>query len=444
MGQHECSRALFFKEGVELSIMRPNLTFTVGKENLERATTGFIASATCPLVKTAAASGWQANPVKGQNVLDNSKYLRLVREMAGVLKFTLTRSPRDNNGRPQPEHSGRFVASHAEKKLAVFWVIAVLKAVLGSTDLKRVHDLRGIPIPGPFKEAWVFLDHTPCENCWEFLERIKQATGISIYVETRPFLTKKNRQDVVGCRKCACARCKRRFGAEQARDTQLDPERCDDDTELGPESSEGDTANLEHGANIALQEEGGEEDHQRRARETTRPEAMPVISSRAPEDWTEFADESGFTYAKPIRRSVRANPIPGLDQASTPPPREPISTIAGRSGFFASPDPRASIEVHIPRMSTRVRAEYDRVSNVSGTLDLGRFAYIPPTTTTSAPRKATRQRRPQKPVAGSKSAKVAAPRDKSRTRVSKPERTRVRSAFARAVEHHQRRRAGKA
>lgn len=93
--------------------MRPHLTFKIAKENIERATTGLIASATRPLVKTAAVSGWQANPARGQDVLDNRKYLRLVHDMAGILKFTLTRSPRDNNGKPQPEHSGRFVASHA-------------------------------------------------------------------------------------------------------------------------------------------------------------------------------------------------------------------------------------------------------------------------------------------------------------------------------------------
>ena len=112
MGQHECSRALFFKEGANLNVLRPNLTFRIAKDNLEKATTGFIVSAIYPLVKTAATSGWQANSTRGHDVLDNIKYLRLVQELAGILEFTLTRSPRDNNGKPEPEHSGRFVASH--------------------------------------------------------------------------------------------------------------------------------------------------------------------------------------------------------------------------------------------------------------------------------------------------------------------------------------------
>lgn len=48
--------------------------------------------------------------------------------------------------------------------MAVFWVVAVLKAMLDSTDLNKVHELRGMDIPGPWKEAWIFLDHTPCES----------------------------------------------------------------------------------------------------------------------------------------------------------------------------------------------------------------------------------------------------------------------------------------
>lgn len=96
-------------------------------------------------------------------------------------------------------------------------------------------------------------------------------------------------------------------------------------------------------------------------------------------------------------------------------------------------------------MSSRARAEYDRTSDIPGTLDLGRFAYNPPApATASAPKKSSRQRKPQKSVGSGKNTKVAVASDKSRTRVSKLERTRVRSSFARAVEHHQRRRAGKA
>lgn len=94
-------------------IMKPDSVFRVAKANLGRATAGYIVSESCPGLKTAAASGWQANERRGKNVLDNARYLRLVQDLASVLKFRLTKSPRDNNGKPLPEHRGRFVASHA-------------------------------------------------------------------------------------------------------------------------------------------------------------------------------------------------------------------------------------------------------------------------------------------------------------------------------------------
>ncbi|KAH6627574.1 hypothetical protein F5144DRAFT_277246 [Chaetomium tenue] len=328
-------------------------------------------------------------------------------------------------------------------------MIAVLKAVLDSTDLKRVHELRDMAIPEPWREAWIFLDHTPCKNCWEFLQKLKQVTGINIYVETRPFLTKKNRQDDIGCRNCACARCKRRFGAEQARDTQPDPGRCDDGGELEPSNSGENAAVPSHNPNP---EDAGPAPQMREDRVNqrfvggmARPEALPA-ASRAPRTWRHFVDEeTGLTYAKPVvRRPLGRRSISSPKPASTPELREPISTIAGRSGFFATPDPGRSVEIQIPKMSPRARAEYVRIPNVSDTLNLGRFAYKPPIAPTQAPKEAGRQRKPQRPYSGGKNAKVAATRGRSRTRVCKLERTRARSSFARAVEHHQRRRAGKA
>lgn len=104
---------MFYKEKEKLAILKPDSSFMVAKANLERATVGYIVSEVQPGVKTVAASGWQANEMRGENVLDNAKYLRLVQDFASVLRFRLIKSPRDNNGKPLPEHSGRFVASHA-------------------------------------------------------------------------------------------------------------------------------------------------------------------------------------------------------------------------------------------------------------------------------------------------------------------------------------------
>lgn len=106
-----------------MKILKPDSTFKVAKTNLERATAGYIVSEAKPGVKTAAASGWQVNEMRGGNVLDNAKYLGLVQDFAKVLKFRLIRSARDNNGKPLPEHSGRFVASHAVCEFGLVFLV---------------------------------------------------------------------------------------------------------------------------------------------------------------------------------------------------------------------------------------------------------------------------------------------------------------------------------
>ncbi|KAK4033159.1 hypothetical protein C8A01DRAFT_19862 [Parachaetomium inaequale] len=158
--------------------------------------------------------------------------------------------------------------------------------------------------------------------------------------------------------------------------------------------------------------------------------------------------------------------------------------MAGRSGFFTTPDLPRSIEVRIPRMSHRIRAEYDRLSDVSGhrsasqrsgtpgsasvaskgmkrktkrrtihkslnDLNLGRFRYNgrgPSTAAASVTKNETGRGRHSKTVVHTgrvtKKAASTATGKKPRARVGKDEKARARSAFARAVEHQQRRRAG--
>ena len=93
-------------------MLRPGTKFKIAKQGLERATAGFILSATNPKIKVAAVSGWQGNEARGPNVLETTKYTRLVQDVAEFLKFKLTASHRDNNGKVLDEHRGRFVASH--------------------------------------------------------------------------------------------------------------------------------------------------------------------------------------------------------------------------------------------------------------------------------------------------------------------------------------------
>jgi hypothetical protein len=182
-GKHDFSQSALFKDGKSLEVLKTELRFRTGKDSLEMATSGFIVSASHPELKTAATSGWQPNPRRSLNILDNAKYIRLVQEFSRLLKFKLIRSQRDNNGKPPPEHHGRFVASHTvrrreashldpvkvltmqqEKKLAVFWVLAALKAVLNTTDFRRMGELREFNNPECWRTAWVFLDHTLCGN----------------------------------------------------------------------------------------------------------------------------------------------------------------------------------------------------------------------------------------------------------------------------------------
>jgi hypothetical protein len=47
--------------------------------------------------------------------------------------------------------------------------------------------------------------------------------------------------------------------------------------------------------------------------------------------------------------------------------QEPIWTAAGRSGFFATPDPRPSFEVRLRAMHPHLQVEYDRASETSET-----------------------------------------------------------------------------
>lgn len=112
-GDHELSQSFFYKTGKKLVILKPIATFSLDKKCLERATTGVIASLTNPEVKIAASSGWARNRARGSRVLDNRRYTLLVRRVCQLLGFELTCSMRDNNGKPLPEHGGRFHACHA-------------------------------------------------------------------------------------------------------------------------------------------------------------------------------------------------------------------------------------------------------------------------------------------------------------------------------------------
>lgn len=64
-------------------------------------------------------------------------------------------------------------------------------------------------------------------QCWEFLDIIKRTTGISIFVEACELLTRGDRKALVGCPKCECESCKRKFFVEKTDVTST--ERVSDD-----------------------------------------------------------------------------------------------------------------------------------------------------------------------------------------------------------------------
>lgn len=128
-----------------LQVLAPDNAFRIAKQRLEKATTGFIVShSTDSRAMAAAVSGWEANPARGTNVLDNTKYTALVQDVARFLGFKLARARHDNNGKILPEHRGRFVASH---------VVSNQKLVTSSVDvLGMLTDSTG-------EETFGFLDY---------------------------------------------------------------------------------------------------------------------------------------------------------------------------------------------------------------------------------------------------------------------------------------------
>jgi hypothetical protein len=68
-----------------------------------------------------------------------------------------------------------MLTTQQEKKLAVFWIMAALRAILNTRDFRRMAQLRELDTPESWKTAWIVLDHTPCGNV---------STPMVVYAET--------------------------------------------------------------------------------------------------------------------------------------------------------------------------------------------------------------------------------------------------------------------
>ncbi|KAK4114953.1 hypothetical protein N656DRAFT_795661 [Canariomyces notabilis] len=353
----------------------------------------------------AATSGWKDTGKSNNWVLNNDKYTKLVMDVAKFLDFNLKESYRDKNGQALPEDEGRFHACHAEKKLALYWVIAALNVVLKTTDVRRMEELRDAQVHGMLKRAMIVMDHGPCANCWDFLQTIKCTTGLKIYVTTHPFVVRGKRESVTGCRKCNCDRCVRQFQAGEG----LNSSRARDGDEQGggsvgwdfdSEDGESDAqVNMEDVNALSIEDDGDDVEVRRPQKEPIQ-SAFQRTNAIAPSDWKvfpsapdqppcakprtravdpksfqEFLEEGGdhrrlssaFLSQQPDRSPY--DPSSGTTPSSSQLP-DPISTVAGKSGYFASPAPERDhragrFEVSIPELDRRRRAEFDSVSEIS-------------------------------------------------------------------------------
>ena len=196
----------------------------------------------------------------------------------------------------------------------------------------------------------------------------------------------------------------------------------------------------------------------------------------------QILDFQGILASESLKAHFPSQNSPG---DMTPELRDPVSTIEGRSGFFATPNPRRSIEVRLPLISPRVRAEHHRVSDAyrsrssgqasgssrsasvvsrgrvrtrmdrqearkpAAALNLNRFLYGGrglSTVGVPLPRNPGRHEHERQPKKATKTGRVAKPAimgKKPRARGARDEKMRDRSSFARAV-HHFRRKAGNA
>ncbi|KAK3356910.1 hypothetical protein B0T25DRAFT_566242 [Lasiosphaeria hispida] len=436
-GDHPLSSTYVYRNGPRLEILLKISSTFPGRPLHSGMVAGFISSTVVPRVQMFAVSGWTAVDTKDPNVLHNGTYTAMVRDVAKFLNFKIPASPRDNGGLdPLPQCKGRFFACHVEKQLVVWWTKKVLKAVLGTDDIRRLCELRGAHIPGRMKDAKIFLDHSPCGNCFDFVRRVKEATSINFCLEKVSSLEKSRRRPhpVVGA-------VKSRGGRTSISKADYDPPPgSEEDTLRSCQKSKQDI--IRDVQEPAMGPPG--------ARTSRRREKLNLTISSPPRDWWLLGPGLG----KPITRKLSNQKVPkssrlpegasdrdnsnsggdmGGSDDSEPAPREAISTFQGRSAFFASKSPVPRIEVQIEPMDKASRREYvlhqrsqtSQANSGRRRLDLSSFRYSP-----------ARRATPSSPSnpAGSKKSAIQSTR---KPRIAKDVRLRQKSTFSRAVAYRQ-------
>ncbi|KAK3944315.1 hypothetical protein QBC46DRAFT_442003 [Diplogelasinospora grovesii] len=216
-GDHYHSKTCLLREGSRLIFVRRIASLQVGIQDTQKVF-GFICSTLSRRIRKVAISGWGHSRNKPDQklhplLLNNAEGSRLVRDFAKMSNFCLPGSENDNGNKPALlEHKGRWYSSHVEKQLSLWWIIQVLKKVLGTEDMRRAGELKTANVPENMRSAKIFLNHNPCGNCLAFLALIRRITGITIAIETILLLVRKERKaENTGCTKCTCKRCQRLF-----------------------------------------------------------------------------------------------------------------------------------------------------------------------------------------------------------------------------------------
>ncbi|KAK4639802.1 hypothetical protein QC761_711580 [Podospora bellae-mahoneyi] len=395
IGNHHYSRSRLHKRAKDLVILKPVggfETFKPGKEGNEllSATAGFIASATTSpkdvKVEQFAVSGWKPNPGRGPRVLDNVVLTERVRDVIHLHGLKVRASQRDNgNQTALPEHKGRFAACHVEKKLAVWWVMKALKEVFNTSDIERLRELRGADVPNYYREAMLFLDHGPCQDCWDFLHQVKRITGILICVESISFCVTGNRASgPQGCPNCTCQKCTSQKKAQMSRPSsdsaiQQDDEDSDEsDKETRPSEDDMQLPLIQFETELkGTEDKGVRPPH-------SRSNGGIYNGTAAPDTWTVFPSTDLRPVAKPLNRiqkniEASSRPIcdaadpsngavltfslphrpafkspvssPGSEVSGRTQRVDPVSTMGGHSAYFEDDGHEPNIESPVAHTS---------------------------------------------------------------------------------------------
>ncbi|ROV88306.1 hypothetical protein VMCG_10476 [Cytospora schulzeri] len=197
------------------------LATTVVDIDLGRKSTGTIRSQNeAGTFYTFAISGWAG--VKGENVLCNREYSGLVRRVCSMYGFKLEGSWLDNRWRGDPaEKSGSYLSSHAEKQLGIWVLVESLSQALGTKEITNENVMalkeRAHQLPARLRETLVELDHEPCSSCINFLNLLREKSGLIVECEPRKWFVEGQR-----------SRLRRRDGHAVSRNSKNDYEISDE------------------------------------------------------------------------------------------------------------------------------------------------------------------------------------------------------------------------